>query len=117
MERLGESHLCKTMGGAVTSITNIYSLVLAEAGAEAVSSYWLRLRHKLSAMKPLPVKTPAGLERAVERGGAGPERGVHVPGGQEEGRCTAPPQLARHTRHHSGQTPPHGKKVPSMKLS
>ena len=27
MERLGESHLCKTMASAVTSITNIYSLV------------------------------------------------------------------------------------------
>ena len=27
MDRLGESHLCKTMAGAVTSITNIYSLV------------------------------------------------------------------------------------------
>ena len=28
MERLGESHLCKKMTGAVPSITNIYSLVL-----------------------------------------------------------------------------------------
>ena len=27
MERLGESPLCKTISGAVTSITNIYSLV------------------------------------------------------------------------------------------
>ena len=27
MERLGETHVCKTLEGAVRSITNIYSLV------------------------------------------------------------------------------------------
>ena len=32
VERLGESHLCKTLAGAVPSITNIYSLVYALQG-------------------------------------------------------------------------------------
>ncbi len=38
-----------------------------------------------------------GGERAVERGRAGAQPGVHVPGGEAASPRTATPQLARHT--------------------
>ncbi len=62
----------------------------------------LVLRHPGGRDGALRSVQPGG-ERAVERGGPGGERGGDVPGRQEEGRRTAPPQLARHTRHHPGQ--------------
>ncbi len=62
----------------------------------------LVLRHPGGRVGALRSLQPGG-ERPVERGRPGGERGGDVPRRQEEGCRTAPPQLARHTRYHSGQ--------------